>query len=129
MQVPNPRTQEEFDSTGHQTDQRVQSAQSIQQSVPLQRVSSWRASLAFPSTQRTARNFETPSVGPIRASSQGSCGTVVPDTPVTSQDIDMGAEMGEMDRLSQVLGRVELSGNADLQHHMSEILRMLRKNC
>ena len=75
----------------------------------------------------------TPSVGPIRASSQGLCGTsgtVVPDTPVASQDVDMDpcpdAGVGEMDRLSRVLSAVQLSSNANLQHHLAEIMRLVR---
>ena len=127
MQAPNPRTQEDFESTGHQTAQQG-STQSARQSVQTERRGSQRASLVFSSSQRTARSFETPSVGPIRASSQGSCGTVVPDTPVSSQDVDMLGGLGEMDRLSQVMGRVGLSGNPDLQHHLAEIMRLMGGN-
>ena len=107
LQAPNFHTQEDFFSSGHQS---VRS-----------RPSTGRPSLVFSAARRSMRNFETP-VGPVLASSQGSCTTVVPDTPDASQ----GVNMGEMDRLSQVLDRVELSGDPALQHHLAEILSLMR---
>lgn len=113
---PDFRTQEEFHSSGHQS---AHSRRPSPAAVP---------AFVFPSSQRPARSFQTPhsggSVTQDHVSSQGSCPTAVPDTPDGSADVDMG----EMELLSQVLGRVELAGNPMLQHHFAEIQRLMRNN-
>ena len=74
-------------------------------------------------TFQTQQDFRSGScsVTQDRLSSQGSSGTVVPDTPHGSADI----EMSEMELLSQVLGRVELAGHPILQHHFLQIQKLI----
>ena len=49
--------------------------------------------------------------------------TVIPDTPPSLQDSCPDQDMA---RLARVLGGVELNGNPDLQHHLAQVLRLMR---